>query len=58
MCARCSIETREKCTSEEILLWCLTDFKSEEDKIEFKKELLKKRDLCVHGERVHWVQWM
>ena len=51
VCARCSIQTGLACTSEEIKLWVLTDFKSEEDKTEFKMGLLKKRAIFSYAEK-------
>ena len=51
MCARCSIQTGLACTSEEIKIWFLTDFKSEEDKTEFKMGLLKKRAIFYYADK-------
>ena len=50
ICGRCAIQNNTVCTSEEIKLWFLTDFKSEADQVEFKKELIKKRAVFSYAE--------
>ena len=50
VCARCAIQNGVACTSEEIKMWMLLDFKSDEDKVEFKKGLMKKRTTFSYAE--------